>query len=203
MGDGYKPGKILELKTVIIGDTDVGKTSISMRFCHGKSPDGVSPTIGASFMQKRMTVEKTEVVLQLWDTAGQERFRSMAPMYYRGAKAAILVFDLTQPPTFSKMESWRAEFVQYAGEGVVMAIAGNKADKDHDFDLQGARDYASALGIPVFQTSAYSGLGIDALFYNIAKRAVKLYNTDAVSRREWEGIVLNEMGEDEEKRCWC
>ncbi len=75
----------MELKTVVVGDTDVGKTSLSARFCHGAVPPMATPTIGASFLQKRLEVvvdgaAPVEVLLQLWDTAGQERFRSMAPM---------------------------------------------------------------------------------------------------------------------------
>ena len=75
----------LEVKVCIIGDTDVGKTSLSMRYCHGEFPENATPTIGASFLQRRVAVEGTEISLQIWDTAGQERFRSMAPM-------VILVF---------------------------------------------------------------------------------------------------------------
>ena len=70
----------LEVKVCIIGDTDVGKTSLSMRYCHGEFPENATPTIGASFLQRRVAVDGTEISLQIWDTAGQERFRSMAPM---------------------------------------------------------------------------------------------------------------------------
>mmetsp|Transcript_9217 Transcript_9217/g.31742 ORF Transcript_9217/g.31742 Transcript_9217/m.31742 type:complete len:105 (+) Transcript_9217:63-377(+) len=84
---------MLEIKTVVVGDTDAGKTSLSERFCYGDTPLCSNPTIGASFLQKRVYVQDEagegshSVALQLWDTAGQERFRSMAPMYYRGATA--------------------------------------------------------------------------------------------------------------------
>ena len=78
-----------ELKTVVVGDTDVGKTSLAARFVHGILPQVASPTIGASFLQKRVVVGGCEeIVLQIWDTAGQERFRAMAPMYYRHARIA-------------------------------------------------------------------------------------------------------------------
>lgn len=95
-------GGPIEVKVCIIGDTgfsstcklfvyfkailikhftiDVGKTSLSMRYCHGEFPENATPTIGASFLQRRVAVDGTEVSLQIWDTAGQERFRSMAPM---------------------------------------------------------------------------------------------------------------------------
>lgn len=72
------------LKTNHFINPDVGKTSLSMRYCHGEFPENATPTIGASFLQRRVVVDGTEISLQIWDTAGQERFRSMAPMvlYY-------------------------------------------------------------------------------------------------------------------------
>ena len=108
----------LDRKLVIIGPTDVGKTSITMRYCHGSFSTPTSATIGASFLQKRVLVNDYErddaatsdarrkLTLQIWDTAGQERFRSMAPLYYRNAKAAILVFDLQSEASFEKIQEW-------------------------------------------------------------------------------------------------
>lgn len=102
----------LDRKIVIVGPTDVGKTSITMRYCHGSFSTPTSATIGASFLQKRIIVggdgasTRRKMTLQIWDTAGQERFRSMAPMYYRNAKAAILVFDLLNEATFEKIKEW-------------------------------------------------------------------------------------------------
>ncbi|KAJ0410000.1 hypothetical protein ATCC90586_009677 [Pythium insidiosum] len=96
----------IDRKIVIVGATDVGKTSITMRYCHGSFSTPTSATIGASFLQKRIVVgpKRRKMTLQIWDTAGQERFRSMAPMYYRNAKAAILVFDLQNDATFEKIK---------------------------------------------------------------------------------------------------
>ena len=93
----------IEVKVCIIGDTDVGKTSLSTRYCHGEFPQNSTPTIGASFLQRRVMTDNIEVSVQIWDTAGQERFRSMAPMYYRGAKAAVIVFDVTVDGGFEKV----------------------------------------------------------------------------------------------------
>lgn len=100
----------LDRKLVIIGPTDVGKTSITMRYCHGSFSTPTSATIGASFLQARDRGRRrrraAKLTLQIWDTAGQERFRSMAPMYYRNAKAAILVFDLQSEASFEKIKEW-------------------------------------------------------------------------------------------------
>mmetsp|Transcript_28818 Transcript_28818/g.37867 ORF Transcript_28818/g.37867 Transcript_28818/m.37867 type:complete len:207 (-) Transcript_28818:274-894(-) len=175
--------QILEFKTCIVGDTDVGKTSISLRFIHGEAPTSVNPTIGASFLQKQITVDGKELVLQLWDTAGQERFRSMAPMYYRNARAAVLVFDQSNPASFSKIAQWKSDIRVHAGEDVVMAIVGNKSDKPTNFDMDIARNYAREEGIPIFQTSAYTGHGIDEMFYDLAQRALDVLKKQVSASR--------------------
>jgi small GTP-binding protein len=125
----------MEVKVCIIGDTDVGKTSLSMRYCHGDFPDNTTPTIGASFLQRKVLIDNTEISLQIWDTAGQESFRSMAPMYYRGAKGAICVFDMTNLESFQKVAIWIRDLKNHSDPNVVICIAGNKCDKSNSFDV--------------------------------------------------------------------
>ncbi|KAI9494819.1 ras family-domain-containing protein [Zychaea mexicana] len=96
----------LEAKVVVLGATGVGKTSVVIRYVQKTFSASSTSTIGASFMTKKLTVDDCHVRLQIWDTAGQERFRAMAPMYYRGAQAAILVYDITSEESFSDMNTW-------------------------------------------------------------------------------------------------
>jgi small GTP-binding protein len=93
----------IDRKIVILGCTDTGKTSLTIRYCHNNFATPTAATIGASFLQKRIMLDRHKMTLQIWDTAGQERFKSMAPMYYRNAKAAILVFDVSKKDTFDKV----------------------------------------------------------------------------------------------------
>eukprot|EP01119_Soliformovum_irregulare_P009549 TRINITY_DN2296_c0_g1_i1.p1 TRINITY_DN2296_c0_g1~~TRINITY_DN2296_c0_g1_i1.p1 ORF type:complete len:127 (-),score=9.52 TRINITY_DN2296_c0_g1_i1:442-822(-) len=100
---------LMEAKIVILGDTGVGKTSIVLQYVENRFSPISSPTIGASFLSKTLWITNSRIRLQLWDTAGQERFRSLAPMYYRGAAAALLVYDVTSPETFKKVKEWVRE----------------------------------------------------------------------------------------------
>lgn len=165
----------LEVKVCIIGDTDVGKTSLSMRYCHGEFPENATPTIGASFLQRRVAVDGTEISLQIWDTAGQERFRSMAPMYYRGAKAAIMVFDVTNEDTFHRVLSWLRDLKAHADPNVVICIAGNKCDKKSAFDISSCKEFAESLNAKFIRTSALTGEGVDSVFEELAKSIVEIY----------------------------
>lgn len=78
------------------------------------------PTIGAAFLTQAVVLEDSTVKFEIWDTAGQERYRSLAPMYYRGASAAIVVYDITNAESFKgklgwegAMEGWREEEEEY------------------------------------------------------------------------------------------
>jgi len=85
----------------------VGKTSLLQRYTQNKfDPKNTTSTTGAFFVAKKVTVSGVKVRLQLWDTAGQERFRSMAPMYYRGANAALLLYDITNQVSFQDVQGW-------------------------------------------------------------------------------------------------
>ncbi|KAF8138159.1 ras-domain-containing protein [Boletus edulis] len=99
----------IDAKIVVMGNTGVGKTSLLHRYTQNKfDPRNVTSTTGAFFVTKKVYIDGLKVRLQLWDTAGQERFRSMAPMYYRGANAALLLYDITNASTFDDIRGWLA-----------------------------------------------------------------------------------------------
>jgi small GTP-binding protein len=84
----------------------------------------------AAFLTQTVTLEDSTVKFEIWDTAGQERYRSLAPMYYRGAAAAIVVFDITKKDSFNGAKSWVKELQRRGDPNVVIALAGNKADME-------------------------------------------------------------------------
>ncbi|TIC00281.1 P-loop containing nucleoside triphosphate hydrolase protein [Wallemia mellicola] len=128
------PQSQLEAKIVILGTQRVGKTSLVERYTNGVfSSNCTASTIGASFLTKscyfrRMSVDKTRVRLQIWDTAGQERFRSMTPIYYRGAHAAIIVYDITNYDSFLQVQSWLKELIENLNQNILIAVVGSKSD---------------------------------------------------------------------------
>ncbi len=83
-----------EVKVVTVGETAVGKSSITLRFVHNHFKENNVATIGASFLSKSIYV-KGWVKFNIWDTAGQEKYRSLASLYYRGVDCAIIVYDIT------------------------------------------------------------------------------------------------------------
>lgn len=103
--------------------------SILLRFTDDNFDPDQTLTIGVDFKTKRLDVEGDIVKLAIWDTAGQERFRTLTPSYYREAQGAILVYDVTNYSTFSKLETWLNELETYSTKSnIVKMIVGNKID---------------------------------------------------------------------------
>ncbi|KAI8371031.1 P-loop containing nucleoside triphosphate hydrolase protein [Blakeslea trispora] len=177
----------LEAKVVILGRTGVGKTSVALRYVKNTFSPNNSSTIGAAFMTKKLTVDDCSVRLQIWDTAGQERFRSMAPMYYRGASAAILVYDITSEESFTELVSWIEELSKNVTEDIVIHVVGNKIDLESQrkVSFTNVIKYCNELKIAVVsgvhEVSAKNDQAgaIEDIFLDITQTLVKkLYDQD-------------------------
>lgn len=125
----------MEAKLVVLGSQNVGKTSLVHRFVHQTFlPPSTPSTVGASFLTTRVhdPESDTDIRLQIWDTAGQERFRSISKLYYRGAHAAVLCYDITSARSFEDMGVWLRELRDKAAtpdaEDIILHIVGTKSD---------------------------------------------------------------------------
>ncbi|KAF2133271.1 ras-domain-containing protein [Dothidotthia symphoricarpi CBS 119687] len=121
----------MEAKIVVLGSQGVGKTSLVHRYVRNAfTPPSTQSTIGASFLTKRVLDIDTHTVvrLQIWDTAGQERFRSISKLYYRGANAAVLCYDITDTHSFDEMGRWMKELKTNLGDDIIIHVVGTKSD---------------------------------------------------------------------------
>ncbi|XP_032943219.1 ras-related protein Rab-31 isoform X1 [Rhinolophus ferrumequinum] len=155
-----------------VEDTGVGKSSIVCRFVQDHFDHNISPTIGASFMTKTVPCGNELHKFLIWDTAGQERFHSLAPMYYRGSAAAVIVYDITKQDSFHTLKKWVKELKEHGPENIVMAIAGNKCDLSdiREVPLKDAKEYAESIGAIVVETSAKNAINIEELFQGISRQ---------------------------------
>ncbi|XP_012675248.2 ras-related protein Rab-5B isoform X1 [Clupea harengus] len=152
--------KICQFKLVLLGDMAVGKSSLVLRFVKGQFDEFQETTIGAAFLAQSVCLDDTTVKFEIWDTAGQERYHSLAPMYYRGAQAAIVVFDITKPETFERAKAWVKELQRQASPNIVIALAGNKADlaEKRLVEYEDAQTYAEDIGLLFMETSAKTAM---------------------------------------------
>jgi len=120
--------KSVQVKLVLLGEAAVGKSSVVLRFVSDEFQANKEPTIGAAFLTQKCRLEDRVLRYEIWDTAGQERFHSLAPMYYRNAQAAVVVYDVTKAASLEKAKSWVKELQRQANPNIVIALAGNKVD---------------------------------------------------------------------------
>ena len=131
-------------KIVLLGESSVGKSSISIRFSKDQFSDFQESTIGAAFLTKTMTQSDGDSIrFEIWDTAGQERYHSLAPMYYRGAKASIVVYSITSKESFERAKLWVSE-LKHNCDNMVICLMGNKSDLEYsrNVTLEDASEYA-------------------------------------------------------------
>ncbi|KAJ5760907.1 hypothetical protein N7520_008063 [Penicillium odoratum] len=137
------------VKLVLLGEAAVGKSSLVLRFVNNDFQENKEPTIGAAFLTQKCTLPSRTIKFEIWDTAGQERFASLAPMYYRNAQAALVVYDVTKPSSLTKAKHWVAELQRQASPGIVIALVGNKLDLTNDGgDASAALDAESESAAP-------------------------------------------------------
>ncbi|KAL1505164.1 hypothetical protein ABEB36_004786 [Hypothenemus hampei] len=142
-------------KVIVVGDSNVGKTTLTYRFCEGEFRDKIEATIGVDVRKKTIKIDEEAIVLQLWDTAGQERFRkSMCPNYYRNADAIVFIYDVTSPSSFTSLKKWVDEADINCLFDVPRVLVGNKCDHAMTVSRDAALKFADQHNMPFFETSA-------------------------------------------------
>ncbi len=160
-------------KVLLVGDGNVGKTSLVRRFCEGKFDESRILTIGVDFQIKTVKLGARAVRLSIWDVAGQERFRAFRDQFYAGTLAVALVYDVTAPASFFNLPRWREE-VLTSIPGVPLVVIGNKLDLGPVVPPAEAEGWARVAGnMPFLQTSALTGDHVEEFFQGLAYLAYK------------------------------
>lgn len=212
------PPRTRIFKIIVIGDSGVGKTCLTYRFCAGKFPEKTEATIGVDFRERLVEIDGEKIKIQLWDTAGQERFRkSMVQHYYRNVHAIVFVYDVTNAASFRSLPAWIEECKQHAlGSEIPRILVGNKCDLQDSVQVgtDVAQQFADAHSMPLFETSAKNPSSQEDGSYRNSDHVEAIFMTVAHKLKSQKPLVLSqppiESGgtvnlsrpQDEEAKSW-
>ena len=196
-------------KLIIVGDTNVGKTNIMSKYIKDQFNITSKSTIGVEFGTKILEIDNKKVKAQIWDTAGQERYKSITSAYYKGAKGAFIVYDITNKSTFESVDKWIKDLNSYGDKNLTMLLIGNKSDLEDKriINKEEGEEKAKSFELGFIETSAYNGDNIDQAFDIMLKEVLKRYIVENdVNNDEFEGgtgnnIELVKKNETKKKKC--
>ena len=192
---------------LLLGNSEVGKTSLIRRYTNGLFKEEYISTIGIDYDSKKEIIDDINVQVKLWDTAGQERFRAITPNNLRNAEGIMLVFDITNSDSFNGLKDWLESIKTHFGEkniSIPIIIVGNKIDLEdkRDVEKDDANKFAQENNFKYFETSAKTGEGVDNAVRELVRQI--LANKDSEDSGEKNNkIKLQDNKKDNQKKKGC
>jgi len=185
--------KDIKLKLLIIGDSNVGKTSMLLNYTDNYFPESHLATIGVEYKVKEIETEKYKIVLQIWDTAGQERFRSITKSFFRNTNGVLFVYDLTNRKSYQSVKDWIKDSEMHH-TGFEKILVGNKLDLEEKREVpkDELKEFGLKKNIEVIEASAKTRTNIDEAFQKIVNLILK-NKTDSQIIQEF-GVKLANKG---------
>ena len=186
-----------KIKLIIVGDSGVGKTNLISRFAEDKFELNSKATIGVEFIYKTLKINDEIFKIEIWDTAGQERYKSISSAYYKGAKGAIIVYDITSETSFNNIDLWINEVQMKVTNDLQIMIIGNKTDlyKERKISVEKGIEKAKSLNLNLFEASALDKTNVnDAFIYLIKEIYLDIKNLSRNSSSisyDGKNIVVN------------
>ena len=196
----------LIFKLILIGDSGVGKTNILSRYINNEFSMATKSTVGVEFGSKIIKQNDKTIKIQIWDTAGQERYKSITTAYYKGAKGAFVVYDITRRETFNNVNKWIGDLKTSGNEDVYILLIGNKSDLENarQVPTEEIEKKAEQLKVAFCETSALDGTNIEHAFElvvdEISKKTLKAYENEIKSEDRIKAITLDTGSKDEKDK---
>ena len=193
-------------KVLLLGNSDVGKNSLLLRYVDHIWSDTFVPTIGVDFKVKTLELENKKIKMQIWDTAGQERFRNVISSYFRGANGIMLIYDVNNRDSFKSLENWLIEIEKNASENISKIIIGNNNDLEEEKEVktEEGEAFAKRNGIQFIETSCKMNINVKEAFEALAKLMIK-YNTEKKpisASNNKKVLVSKEKSKKTKKNCY-
>ena len=184
-------------KIIIIGDSSVGKSCLTLRATKGIFESVYTPTVGFEFLTFYLKIENSNIKLQIWDTCGQEVYRSLIGSFYRNSSLAIIVYSIDNGNSFNNIETWLNELKSKGNPDINIFLVGNKVDLEDKrvISKDTANDLCEKNKIKFFfESSAKTGFNVKNIFIEAAKVLYEMHIKfkDRVSRPESIGYINDE-----------
>ena len=198
-------------KIIVLGDCAVGKSNIISKYSKNIFNRSSKATIGVELITKFYKYDDKLIKVNIWDTAGQERFTSMITTYYKGAKGAFLVYDITRKYTFNNIDNWLKELLSINSNRINIILIGNKNDLSllRKVSKNEAKEKADKYGIKFYETSALDSTNIKNIFEEMIKDIyIKTKNNfykDEINNSKYNFDLNKQMNKniEDENICGC
>jgi len=198
------------IKTVIVGDSGIGKSSIMIRFAEDTFNYHYISTIGVDFKISTIQHKNKSIKFQIWDTAGQDRFRTITSSYYRGSQGTIICYDITDRNTFNSVIKWLEEVNKHSINEPILILCGTKADLESKREVSKSEglEFAKLHNMKFFETSAKDNTNVKEIFEFIAENKLQdnsfLNQTNSIEEKELKKRKISLFkNEDENKKSNC
>ena len=186
------------LKILIIGDSNVGKTSILLQYTSNFFQETHIATIGVEFKLKEIMLDNIEYKLNIWDTAGQERFKAITKSFFKAADGIVFVYDVTNKPSFENIKNWIKDAESKANDFKII-IVGNKIDLNdsREVSFEEGKNLAKKKNCPFFESSAKDKINIDEIFITLLEEILKAQkNVKEEKKNEGENKIILEKDDN-------
>ena len=173
-----KKEDIICFKLLLLGDSSVGKTAFILRFCEDRFDEDCLATIGIDHKNKFVKKDEKKLLLQIWDTAGQERFKSLSKNFYKGADGIILMYDISNVPTFHHIKAWINNIKECIDiTKIALIVVGNKCDlpdNENKVDEESKKQFEKENNMKIIDASAKANVNVNESFIELIDKMVKL-----------------------------
>jgi small GTP-binding protein len=166
-------------KILLLGDTQVGKSSFLMRYIDNTFQESYLSTVGLDFKVKNVQLDDGNTYrVQIWDTAGQDRFHAITRNYFKNAHGIILIYDVTLIESFHNVKNWIKQIKEEVTDKVSIILAGNKIDMEEKRKVskEEGEKMAADYGLKFYECSAKTGENVEEAFKDIVTKTVENFS---------------------------
>ena len=173
-------------KVLLLGNSNVGKSSLFLRFVDDIWNDTFVPTIGVDFKIKTFEIDEKKIKMQIWDTAGQERFKNIIASFYRGAHGILLIYDVSDKDSFKNLSNWLIEIEKNSNKNVLKVLIGNKTDLEDKrvITYNQGKEFADSYGMKFIETSAKKNYNVNEAFETLGRELMKASEDKQITKQK-------------------